>query len=92
MSEFRVGDRIAEITGQPYHLRLSVSALAEMAFRLEAESPKALAARLRSATLADWNIVLDCVTRPVLTRDLGREEMLSVLPILSAVITDGLRA
>lgn len=91
-TDFRVGDKIVEIAGLQRRLRLSVSALAEMADAFEADSPKALAACLRSATLKDWNRVLGCVARPPMTGDLGREEMLTVLPILSELITEGLRA
>lgn len=92
MSGYRAGDRRVVISGRQHRLRLSVSSLAEMAHAFEAETPKALAARLRIATLADWNQVLACVATPSLPRDLPREEMLSLLPILSELMTDGLRA
>ena len=41
MSGYRIGDRDVEIAGQSYRLRLTVSALAEIASVFEAESPKA---------------------------------------------------
>ncbi len=91
MRGYRAGDKVVEIAGQEHCLRLSVSSLAEMANVFKAETPKALAARLRRATLADWNRVLACVATPVLPRDMHRDEMLSLLPILSELITDGLR-
>jgi hypothetical protein len=92
MSAFRAGDKIVEIAGVERRLRLSVSALAEMADAFDAESPKVLADCLRTATLRDWNIVLGCVARPPMPRHLVREEMLAVLPILSELIAEGLRA
>ena len=92
MSAFRPGDRTVEIAGVCHRLRLSVSALAEMATAFEAESPKALAARLRTATVADWNTVLRIVATPRPTTALERDELLAVMPDLSALISDGLRA
>ena len=91
MSDFRIGDRRVEIAGRQHRLRLSVSGLAEMAAVFEADNPKALAARLRKATVEDWNRVLRIVAtpRPMM---LGRDEMLAVMPDLSALISDGLRA
>lgn len=91
MSDFRIGDRIIEIAGTRHRLRLSVSALAEIASVFEAESPKALAARLRKATVSDWNRVLRIVATPR-PMTLERDEMLAVMPELSALISDGLRA
>ena len=91
-NSFRMGDKIIEIAGLQRRLRLSVSALAEMADAFDADSPKALAACLRTATLQDWNLVLACVARPPMTRDLGRADMLSLLPVLSELIAEGLRA
>jgi len=89
---FRVGDKIVEINGLPRRLRLTVSGLAEMADVFDADSPKALAKRLRMATLSDWNAVLGCVARPPMRTHLSREEMVPLLPILGALISDGLRA
>ena len=91
MSDFRIGDRAIEIAGRQHRLRLSVSALAEMAAAFEAESPKALAARLRKATAEDWNNVLRIVATPS-PMTLERDEMLAVMPELSGLISDGLRA
>ena len=92
MSGFRPGDRTVDIAGVSHRLRLTVSALAEMASVFEAESPKALAARLRRATVSDWNEVLRIVAMPSPSRALQREELLSVLPEVSVLISDGLRA
>lgn len=91
-TDFRTGDRGVEIAGQPHRLRLSVSALAEIAARFEAESPKALAAHLRRAALADWNIILRCTASPRVRHDLTRDEMLKLIPELGALMTEGLRA
>ena len=91
MSEFRPGDKSVEIKGEIYRLRLTVSALAKLADVFQAEDPKALAARLRKATLADWNMILRTVATPQ-PSVLQRAEMLAVIPELSALMTEGLRA
>ena len=91
MSGYRLGDRSVEIAGQSYRLRLTVSAFAEIASVFEAESPKALAGLLRTASLADWNRVLRCVATPK-PAALGREDMVQIMPDISALITEGLRA
>ena len=87
---FRLGDRYVEIAGVRTCLRLSVSALAEMASTLEAQSPSELAARLRHATSKDWNIILRAVATPRPREDLSDSEISELLPILSAVISAGL--
>ena len=91
MSEFRPGDRNIEILGQLHRLRFTVSNLAEIASVFGADSPKALAAHIRLATLSDWNVILGIVATPR-PAVLGRDDMKAALPILSALITDGLRA
>ena len=90
MSSYRMGDRRVEVAGQSYRLRLTVSALAEIASVFEAQSPKALAGVLRSASLADWNRVLRCVAMPK-PASLTREDMEQIMPEISALITEGLR-
>ncbi len=92
MSGFRAGDKTVEIDGKTYRLRLSVSALAQIADAFEADTPKVLADRLRRATLADWNLILRCVAVPPFATPLSRIEMETVLPSLSALLTEGLRA
>ena len=92
MSRYRLGDRVVEVGGQSYRLRLSVAALAQMASVFEAESPKALADSLRQANLAEWNKVFRCVATPVPVSDFGREDVVKILPELSALIADGLGA
>jgi hypothetical protein len=87
-----MGDRQVVVTGQVYRLRLTVSALAQMASVLEADSPKALAARLRKAGLAEWNVVFRCVATPASKTAFGREKMVEILPSLSALMSEGLRA
>ena len=89
MSSYRMGDRRVEVAGQSYRLRLTVSALAEIAFVFEAQSPKALAGVLRTASLADWNRVLRCVATPK-PASLTREDMMQILPDISALIAEGL--
>ena len=89
---YRVGDKIVQINGRMRRLRLTVSSLAEMASVFDAKSPKDLADHLRNATAKDWTAVLHCVTVPPLQDDLRREELVRVLPILSVLITEGLRA
>ena len=92
MSAYRLGDRVVEVAGQSYRLRLSIAALAQMASVFEAESPKALASCLRQANLTDWNKVFRCVATPTPTSDFGHENLVQILPELSALITDGLGA
>ena len=91
MSGYRLGDRHVQIAGQNHRLRLTVSGLAQMASVFGAQSPKALAANLRTANLADWNKVLRCVAAPT-PADVGREDMVKLMPDLSALIAEGLRA
>lgn len=92
MTPYRSGDKTVEINGKNCRLRLSVSALAQIAFLLNAETPKALADRLRRATLADWNAIFRCVAIPPFSAPLSRTEMERALPILSELIAEGLRA
>ena len=92
MSSYRLGDRVVEVVGQSYGLRLTVAALAQMASVFEAESPKALADCLRKASVADWNKVFRCVATPTPSSDFGREDLADILPELSALIADGLGA
>ena len=91
MSGYRLGDRHVEIAGQSHRLRLTVSALAEMASVFDAQSPKALADGLRHASLADWNRVLRCIAVPT-PLGLGREALVQIMPDLSALIAEGLCA
>jgi hypothetical protein len=90
MTEFRPGDRSIEIADQIHRLRFTVSSLAEIASVFQAEDPNALAARLRKANLADWNLILRCVATPP-PPGLGPDEMKAVLPVLSALLAHGLR-
>ena len=90
MSDFRLGDRHVAVTGVSTRLRLTVSALAEMASGLEAASPSDLAARLRRATIADWNIILRAMASPRPREDLSDAEFSELLPIISVVISTGL--
>ena len=92
MTPFRPGDKTVKIDGKICRMRLSVSALAQIADVFGAETPKALADRLRRATLADWNAIFLCVAIPPFSTPLSRSEMERVLPILSDLIADGLRA
>ena len=90
MSGYRLGDRHVEIAGVSTRLRLSVSALAEMANELGAESPADLAARLRRATTADWSIILRAMATPRPKEDLIKSEFSEIVPILGAVMSEGL--
>jgi hypothetical protein len=91
MTDFRPGDRTVTIKGEAYTLRLSVSAFAAMADAFKTEGPKDLAKRLRRANVADWNRILQLMTTP-LPPDLDHNEMAKILPDISAVIHEGLRA
>lgn len=90
MSGFRPGDKTVLIAGHSTRLRLTVGALAEIADSLDADSPIALAARLRKANLAEWNLVLRAMATPRPVADLAPEKLLSLMPILSGVMTAGL--
>lgn len=87
---YRVGDRRVLIAGELYNLRLSVSGLAEMASVFQADTPTDLAARLRTANLAEWNRVWRIIATPS-PPILQDAEMRSVMPEISALITHGLR-
>ena len=91
MTDYRPGDRTVFIEGEPFRLRLTVSAFAEMASVFDALGPKDFAARLRCANVADWNRILQLIATP-LPPDLSRDEMVKILPEMSTVIRDGLRA
>ena len=88
--EFRLGDRQIEVAGVSTSLRLTVSSLAEMASGLKAQSPTELAARLRRATAADWNIILRAVATPRPVTDVSKSELMDLVPILSALMSEGL--
>jgi len=89
MSRFRIGDRHVDIAGERIRLRLSISALAEIASGMEAESPRDLATRLRNATLADWNLILCSMATPRPDANLSKSELLELVPILGAVMSEG---
>lgn len=91
MTDFRLGDRTVFIQGEPYRLRLSVSAFAAMASVFDAQGPKDLAERLRRANVADWNRILQLIATPI-PPVLNRNEMVKILPEISAVIREALRA
>lgn len=91
MRDYRAGDRTVFIQGAPYGLRLTVSAFAAMANLFDARGPKDLANRLRRANVEDWNRILQLIATP-LPPDLSRDEMVKILPEISAVIREGLRA
>ncbi len=90
MSSYRLGDKIVSVLGEAMRLRLTNAALAEIANVLETETPKALAVRLRKATVSDWNVVLKALANPRPTRSLSTSELRPLMPTLSAVIADGL--
>ena len=90
MSGFRPGDRYVEINGVQTRLRLSLSALAEMASELNASSPEGLALRIRSASLSDWNRILRAVATPRPEISLAENDLEGLLPILTSVISEGL--
>lgn len=89
MSGFRIGDRQCEIGGVSTRLRLSISALAEIADGLNAASAKDLAARLRRANAADWMIILRAVATPSPAKNISESDLLKLVPILSSLISEG---
>jgi len=90
MSEFRIGDRFVEVDDVEMRLRLTVSSLAEIASGLEADSPSELAARLRRASAADWNLILQAMATPRPVEALSKPQLIELVPTLSAVMTEGL--
>ena len=90
MSEFRPGDRYVVIDGMRRRLRLSISALAEIAHVLQAETPSELAGNLRRAGPPEWNLILNAMATPRPEIDLSEERLAQIVPILSAVISESL--
>ena len=89
MSEYRAGDRIINIGGVRTRLRFSLSALAEMAELMRAESPSDLARGLRRAGVAEWNLILKTLATPRPNKPLRQDSFAEILPTLSAVIAEG---
>ncbi|GGX56130.1 hypothetical protein GCM10011309_01070 [Litorimonas cladophorae] len=90
MNAYRLGDRQVIIAGVETRLRLTLSGLAEITSALGTDTPSVLAARLREATDADWNIVLRAMAQPRPKTGLTQADLGEILPALSAVIADGL--
>ena len=94
MSDFRPGDKYIDVGGTRTRLRLSVSALAEIASVMEAGSPSDLAQRLRRAGASmgerEWNLILQAVASPRPIEALDEGKLTDILPTLSAVISEGL--
>jgi hypothetical protein len=89
MSEFRAGDRHILIAGGRTRLRFTVSALAEIANFMQADSPAGLARKLRGAGAGEWNLILQALAEPRPQNPLNEDEMAKILPSLSAVIASG---
>lgn len=89
MSEYRAGDRIINIGGVRTRLRFNLSALAEMAELMRAESPSDLARGLRKAGVAEWNLILQALAMPRPETPLNEDQLAELLPTLSAVIAEG---
>jgi len=87
--DFRQGDRYVDIGGVGTRLRFSLSALAEMAELMRAESPSDLARGLRKAGVAEWNLILQALATPRPETPVGVDELAEILPTLSAVIAEG---
>ena len=64
MGHFQPGDQIITISGQPYRLRLTLGALCELAERLEAAGPLALAGKFRQMQSSSARTLLACLLRP----------------------------
>ena len=90
MSDFRLGDRTVIIAGQSTRLRLSVSALAEMADGLAVGSPTQMAEKLRQASLSDWNVMVSAMAHPCPVEALSRDQLSSLLPVLSLMVAESL--
>ena len=92
MSEFRPGDRYVVIDGMRRRLRLNISALAEIVDVLQAQTPSELARNLRQAGPPEWNQILKAMSTPRPETQLSEERLAEVLPILTAVISEGFNA
>ncbi|MGB3455818.1 MAG: hypothetical protein WBG08_06235 [Litorimonas sp.] len=92
MSGYRRGD-VRTSLGP---LRLSVAALAEMADRLDADSPAALSRRLRRLEEADARIVLEALLRPAGKADavgsLASSAVAGLMPDAAICISQALSA
>ncbi len=90
MSPYRKGDQTVRVRGGVVRLRLTTAALVEIAEKLETGSPSALGARLRRATIQDWNIVFAALANPRPDTALSKVELTDLMPCISAVIAEGL--
>lgn len=94
MSGFRPGDRTVVIDGQVTRLRLSVSALAEIADITKTDSPTALANRLRQAgrggDMGVWQGLVRALATPRPAAEIPEETLAKILPDIAAVIAEGL--
>ncbi len=94
MSGFRPGDRIVMIDGVETRLRLTLSALAEIAALTNTGTPAALAHRLRQAGRETgsgvWQPILKAIATPRPAGDISPSDMGRILPDLTAVIVEGL--
>lgn len=89
MAGFQPGDQKLTLEDTPFHLRLTIGALAEMDARLAVSGPRSLATRLRHLTLQDARIILECVTLGSASRqrikNLSDQHIQAVLPDLCAL-------
>ncbi|WP_427449918.1 hypothetical protein [Litorimonas sp. WD9-15] len=96
MSGFRPGDRIVMIDGVETRLRLTVSALAEIANVTGSDSPAALANRLRQAgrggDMGVWQGLVSALATPRPAAEIPEDELAKFLPDIAAVIAEGLGA
>lgn len=92
MSGYRIGDRRIVAAGEPVRLRLSVSALAEIAVHFAAEDAQDLAVKLRGAGAKDWNAVYAALATPRPLTALTDSELAQILPEISLVIAEGLKS
>lgn len=91
MSGYRIGDRRIVVAGEPVKLRLSVSALAEIAVHFAAEDARDLAVKLRGSGAKDWNAVYAALAIPCPQTALTESELAQILPEISLVIAEGLK-
>jgi hypothetical protein len=95
---FQKGDRHITIGEQPYLLRLTMGALADISQQLSARSPYALSQRVQALTLAEARVLLTCLLRPapfgaltVTVAALPAAEIQRLLPDICAVFEESFR-
>lgn len=84
---FQKGDRIIEVDGQSYYLRLTIGALAELTECLDAPSPKDLGQRFRSLSEDDLQHVVTALLRHK-EQTLPKDNLAAFLPAIADIFEE----